>query len=53
MKENLQMVALVDENTVTAVVRDAVRDYLNGLDLKWYSSQLTEVHPSDAGEGNE
>ena len=49
MKGDLEMVATVDEITQMQVVRDALSEYFEGLDMKWYRKEFDdlEISPKD------
>ena len=54
MVEKLDMVATVDELTRGEVIRMALREYLDELDLEWYEDQMEEeTDDSDSEEEDE
>ena len=55
MKGDLEMVAMVDEITQMQVIRDALKEYFEGLDMKWYEKELDEleVSPKDIEKASE
>jgi lipopolysaccharide export LptBFGC system permease protein LptF len=46
MKKDLVMVATVDEISQMQVIRDALTEYFEGLDMKWYTNEMDELEIS-------
>jgi Ran GTPase-activating protein (RanGAP) involved in mRNA processing and transport len=42
----LEMVCMVDEITQMQVMRDALKEYFEGLDMKWYKQEFDELEVS-------
>ena len=50
MLDKLDMVAQVDELTRGEVIRMALREYLDELDLKWYKKEIDEMREDENEE---
>lgn len=54
MWENINIVATVDDMLPSEVIRDAIREYIEGLDWKHYFEQMAElVEEEDFDEDEE
>jgi len=51
--ETLDMVGAVDELTRGEVIRQAVREWLDDLDLKWYAKEYDNLEEDDSEDSKE
>lgn len=51
--EKLNIVAKVDEQTRSEVIRDAVREYLSELDWRWYEKEYEKILEDEEDDEDE